>query len=64
MTTTEAKYASEVKFTKDTPYLALTGEIWAVFCEDSGENWPRYKGTALKLAPGVTHIACIDKPRW
>ena len=43
----EVKYASEVIFTKDTPYLALTGELWGVFCEDLGENWPRYKGTAL-----------------
>ena len=32
---------------KDTPYLALTGELWGVFCEDFGENWPRYNGTAL-----------------
>ena len=47
MTMTEAKYASEVIFTKDTPYLALTGELWGVFCEDWGENWPRYNGTAL-----------------
>ena len=30
-----------------TPYLALTGELWTVFCEDSGENWLRYNGTAL-----------------
>ena len=28
---TEAKYASEVIITKDIPYLALTGELWAVF---------------------------------
>ena len=34
----EAKYASEVAFSKDTPYLALRGELGAVFCEDLGEN--------------------------
>ena len=34
-------------FTKDTPYLALTGNIWGVFCKDLGENWPRYNSTAL-----------------
>ena len=28
---------SEVELTKDTPYLTLTGELWDVFCEDSGE---------------------------
>ena len=32
---------------KDTPYLALTGEIWGVFCGYLWENWPRYNGTAL-----------------
>ena len=30
-----------------TPYLALTGELWGVFCEDLAENWPRYHGKAL-----------------
>ena len=34
---------------KDTPYLALTGELWGVFCEYLRENWPRYNGTALYL---------------
>ena len=43
---TEAEYASEV-ITKDTPYLPLTGELWGVFCEDLGENWPRYNVAAV-----------------
>ena len=25
----------------------ITGELWGVFCEDFGENWPRYYDTAL-----------------
>ena len=33
--------------TKGTPYLALTGELWGVFCEYLWENVPRYNGTAL-----------------
>ena len=41
---TEAKYASEVIFTKDTPYLALTGDL---FCADLRKSWSRYNGTAL-----------------
>ena len=46
----EAKDASEVLFWKDPPsYLALTGELWGVFCEYLVENWPRYNGTALYL---------------
>ena len=32
---------------KDTPYLALTGELRGVFCEYLWENWPRYNSTAL-----------------
>ena len=30
---TEAEYQSDAKFIKDTLYLALTGELWGVFCE-------------------------------
>ena len=44
---TEAEYKSECQMINYTPYLALTGELWTVFCEDSGENWLRYNGTAL-----------------
>ena len=45
MTAPERK--SNLKLTKETPYLALTGELWAVYYEDFDENWPRYNGTAL-----------------
>ena len=31
------------------PYLALTGELCAVFCEYLWEDWPRYNGTALYM---------------
>ena len=44
---TEAEYQSKAEPTKDTPYLALTGELWGVFRELFGENWPHYGGTAL-----------------
>ena len=44
---TEPECQSDAGSTKDTPYLALTGEIRAVFCEYLWENWPRYNGTAL-----------------
>ena len=30
---TKAEYKSECEPTKDTPYIALTGELWGVFCE-------------------------------
>ena len=27
--------------------IELTGELWGASCEDSGEDWLRYNGTAL-----------------
>ena len=37
-----AEYISEFEHTKDTPYLALVGELWDVFYEDFEEHWPHY----------------------
>ena len=39
-----AEYQSDAVSTKDTPYLALTGELWRVFCEWLWENWRRCNG--------------------
>ena len=44
---TSAERNSDFKLTPDIPYLALAVELWFVFCENLGENWPRYTGTAL-----------------
>ena len=46
---TEAEPESDFNHTKDAPYLALTGELWGVFCEDLREIWPRYGSTALRV---------------
>ena len=35
--------------TTDTPYLALTGELWGVYYENFEETWPRYNGITLYL---------------
>ena len=32
-------------------YLTLTGKLWGVYCEEFGENWLRYNGTALYKVP-------------
>ena len=32
------------ELTKDTPYLALSGELWSVFYENFNKNWSCYKG--------------------
>ena len=44
-----AERKTDFKITTHTPYLALTGELWGVYRDDLGENWPRYNGTALYL---------------
>ena len=49
----EAEYQSDAGTTKDTPYLALTGELWGVFCEYLRENQQRYNGTALYIDGSV-----------
>ena len=37
------------ELTKDTPYLALSGELWSVFYEYFNRNWTYYKGFLLYL---------------
>ena len=44
---TAAEHNLDFELTRNTPYLTLTNELWDVFCEYFGENWPCYKGTAL-----------------
>ena len=50
-----------LRITTNTPYLShIMGEVWGVFCDDFGQNWPRYNGTALYDIPG-TGVACIPE---
>ena len=46
------------ELTKDTPYLALSGELWSVFCEYFNRNWPCYKGFLLYMSP-IWCCACV-----
>ena len=46
---TEVLYKSEYVFTKDTPYLALRGELWGVFWGDFQEHWLHHNDTTLYL---------------
>ena len=34
---------------KDTPYLALSGELWSVFYEYVNRNWSCYRGFLLYM---------------
>ena len=45
------------ELTKDTPYLALSGELWSVFYEYFNRNWPCYKG--FLLYPNVLSCAIL-----
>ena len=38
-----------LELTKDTPYLALSGELWSVFYEYFNRNWSYYKGFLLYI---------------
>ena len=33
ITGTEAEYQSDAGYTKDTPYLAITGKLWGEICD-------------------------------
>ena len=50
-----AESKSDIRTTTDTPYLALTGELWGDYCEDLWEHWPRYNGTALYVTGSSNH---------
>ena len=43
----ESEYQPDGGPTKDTPYLAIRGELWGLYCEYLWENWPPYNGTGL-----------------
>ena len=61
MRLTDAKLEPVVILTKDNPNVTLTGELWDVFCEDLGENRPRYNGTALYIVwwEWIQYQACV-----
>ena len=55
---TAAASKSDLKHTTDTPYLPLTGELWGDYCEELGENWQRFKGTALYKQDPLSIVGC------
>ena len=60
---TQAEYQSDAGSTKDSPHLALMGELWGGFCDYVWENWPRYNGTALYLSDvnhGSIHALVVE----
>ena len=40
-------------------HLTITGELWCVYCDDFGVNWPCYNGTALYLK-----VSCFAWRMW
>ena len=45
-------------YSKDIPYLALTTELWGAYCENLGENCPRY----LNIVERVTIHGSLKEP--
>ena len=56
---TMAERKSNIRLTKDTPYLALMGELWGVFSEDFEENWWLYNSTALYFMRYILSEECM-----
>ena len=46
---TTAENRPDFELTNDTLYFTLTGELWVVYCEDLGENWPSYNDIVLYI---------------
>ena len=46
------------ELTKDTPYLALSGELWSVFYEYLNRNWSCYKGFLLYVTFSLNLVPC------
>ena len=63
ITRTEAKYQLQTGSPKYTPYLALTGEPWGIFCDYLWENWQRYNSTTLNVDI-FTKLECYLLPCW
>ena len=54
------KLCSDHELTKDTSYLALTGEQWGVFYEFFGKKIPRYIGSTMQSnATKMVQLCCI-----
>ena len=60
---TVAECISNFNLTTDTPHLALTGELWGVYCEYFGENWLHYNSTALYFAHiyGLVLVCAVSR---
>ena len=52
-----AESESDIRITTSILYLALTGELWGVYCDDFGEIWPRYNDTALYFVTSCHKIS-------
>ena len=46
------------ELTKDTPYLAPSGELWSVFYEYFNKNWSCYKGFLLYM---LSIVSILEK---
>ena len=49
----------DFELTKCTPYLALIGGVWGVFCGYLGTNWQSYDTTALYQTDFIVYVLTI-----
>ena len=49
-------FSQTFEFMTDTPYLALTGELWSIFCELYKEKWQYIENTLYNI------IVCHGRP--
>ena len=54
----KVEYRSYFGLTKDTPHLALTDQLWGVYCECIGENQQCYK-SALPYVDGLVQESAL-----
>ena len=52
---TEVELKSEIKRTKDIPYLVYMVEQWGVYCDNFGENWLHYNGITVSGSQLLQH---------
>ena len=55
---------SNFLLTKYIPYLALTGELWEVYCERSGDKWLNHCGTFPALSPYDLCHQAVRQVMW
>ena len=55
------KLLTDFSITNDTPYIALTGELWGVFLEFFNEYRPRYIESVVVITDDEQFLVFLEK---